>query len=112
MTLQIKGQSTIETTIIFMIVVGAFLTMYLYFKGAIQGNWRSNADTFSARQYDGNDSSSSDSGVVYKNSVLGISTDGDAVPDVTYSNFMANPTDPSNLEQTVKNVTGWGVYSK
>lgn len=46
-----KGMSVVEYCVLFALVVAAWLAMNGYFKRAIEGNWRSNADSFSEGQY-------------------------------------------------------------
>jgi len=48
--METKGQTTLEGVVLLTLVVLAFLTMYNYFKEAIQGNLKSNLDSFSDEQ--------------------------------------------------------------
>jgi hypothetical protein len=47
-----KAQSTIEACVVVIIVTAACLAMQGYLKRTIQGNWKSNADSFSDGQYE------------------------------------------------------------
>jgi len=47
-----KAQSVLETVLLISLVTLAWLAMYGYFKSALQGNWKTNIDTFSDEQYD------------------------------------------------------------
>jgi hypothetical protein len=46
-----RGQSTVEYTILIIIVCGAFLAMNQYLKRGVQGRWKSTLDDF-GDQYD------------------------------------------------------------
>jgi len=96
-----RGQSTLEVTILTCIVVGAFLSMYLYLKMSVQGNWKSNADSFSDKQFSGNfekvsNPGVSDSGVYYQSTNMGLDVDGDREADVRASNLNKYVADPKN----------------
>ena len=47
-----KAQSILEMVLLPSLVVLAWLAMYGYFKSALQGNWKTNIDTFSDEEYD------------------------------------------------------------
>lgn len=47
-----RGQSTMEVTVLIIIVAAAFIAMQGYLGSSIQGNWKSNASAFSDEQYD------------------------------------------------------------
>lgn len=49
-----RGQTTLETAVLFIIVIAAFVAMFGYLKRSIQGDWRNKADSFSEGQYDPN----------------------------------------------------------
>lgn len=109
-----------ETVMLLMIVVSAFLAMFLYFKGALQGNYKTNADAFSPKQYGGREIESNEksingpvdtngAGITYTNTVLGVSLNGDKIPEVTYDKLQNFPKDG---ETPIKQVDHWGTYSK
>jgi Flp pilus assembly pilin Flp len=52
------GQTIIEYAILIFVAVAAMMAMTVYVKRAIQGNWRTNADSLSA-QYDAKHTTSS-----------------------------------------------------
>ena len=47
-----KGQSTIELTVLLIIVMGALLAGQVYFKRGIQGRWKTAVDELSEELYD------------------------------------------------------------
>ena len=47
-----SGQSTIEFTVLLMIVIGALLAGQVYFKRGVQGRWKSAVDELSVELYD------------------------------------------------------------
>jgi hypothetical protein len=51
MTFSRKGQSMLEYTILFIIIVAALMTMQLYMKRGLQGRWKSTTDDL-GEQYD------------------------------------------------------------
>lgn len=68
-----RAQSTIEFTVLVMVIIGAALLISIYFKRSIQGRWRSAVDEL-GEQYDPR---FTDSNVTYRlmaNSVVEIST--------------------------------------
>lgn len=76
---QKRGQSTIEFTVLAIIVIGALLAAQVYFKRSIQGRWKTAADELTDELYD---PYLTDSNVVYRtasNSVVEVTTleDGD-----------------------------------
>ena len=46
-----KGQSTLEFSVLFIIIVAAMITMSVYFKRSIQGRWKDSIDGL-GDQYD------------------------------------------------------------
>jgi uncharacterized protein (UPF0333 family) len=46
-----KGQSTLEFTILIIIIIGALLSIQVYIKRAVQGSLKSAADDISAEQF-------------------------------------------------------------
>jgi len=47
-----KAQITLEAAVLIIIIAAAFLAMQGYFRRAVQGHWKSSADSFSDEQYD------------------------------------------------------------
>ena len=47
-----RGQATLESSLIFILVAAAFLAMYGFLHGAISGQWKTNADSFSDERYE------------------------------------------------------------
>ena len=73
-----NAQTTIEFTVLAMVVIGALLTAQVYFKRSIQGRWKTAVDELSEELYD---PYLTDSNVVYRlaaNSVVEITTLDDA----------------------------------
>ena len=64
-----KGQSTLEYTILLIIVMGAFLGVSNYFKRGVQGRWKSAVDDF-GDQYDPRATNSWIRHVISSNSVM------------------------------------------
>ncbi len=46
-----KAQSTLEYTVLVVIIIAVFITMQMYFKRGFQGRWKSTVDDF-GEQYD------------------------------------------------------------
>ena len=104
-----RAQTTMETAMLLMIVVSAFLAMFLYFKGSLQGNYKTNTDAFSPKQYGGGLNDSDSAPITYTNTVLGVSLNGDKIPEVSYNKLQSFPKDG---EKPIKQVDSWGTYSK
>ena len=49
-----KAQTTLEVVVLTCVVVAAFLAMFLYLKASVKGNWKTNTDSFSDKQFSGN----------------------------------------------------------
>lgn len=95
-----KGFSTLEASFLMILCVAAGLAMFVYLKGAIQGNWKTNADSFSDEQYE-----------------AGVST-GTTAPALVFkgSKIVAKLKDGSDQPvysvgaSGTKQVPGWGTY--
>jgi len=72
------AQSTIEFTVLVMVIIGAVLLISIYFKRSIQGRWRAAVDEL-GEQYDPRFTDSNVTYRVMSNSVVEIATviDGD-----------------------------------
>ena len=62
-----KGQSTVEYVILFIVLMGALLTMQSYIKRGLQGRWKESMDDF-GDQYDPKFANASVIHTVYSNS--------------------------------------------
>lgn len=104
-----KGQTTLEITVLLILTVAAFLAMFGYFKGSLQGNWKTNADSFSNEQIDDFSAKQSkvyDSGVIFSGSSVGFDFNNDHLPDTNLGNI----TTPATKNNQIKQVQGWGTY--
>ena len=63
-----KGQSTLEYTVLLIIVMGAFLGVSNYFKRGVQGRWKAAVDDF-GDQYDPRTTNSRIQHVISSNSL-------------------------------------------
>ena len=66
-----NAQVTLEACVLIIIVVAATLTMQRFFRRAIAGNWKNNADSVSEEQYEESVSNESAPAIVVSNSRLG-----------------------------------------
>lgn len=90
-----KGQSLMEYTILFIIVLGSFVAMSSYLKRGIQGRWKESVDSF-GEQYDPSNMVSNVRYSLDANTVTLISTQNDAV----MGGFWTNRVDLSNSVET------------
>ncbi len=88
-----KGQSTLEYTILLIIVMGAFLGVSNYFKRGVQGRWKSAVDDF-GDQYDPRATNSWIRHVISSNSVTTV------VAVDMVNGFWTFRTDNSNTLET------------
>jgi len=77
-----KAIITLETTVLLAICAIALLSMTVYFKRSLQGNWRTNIDSFSAEQF-GNEGYTGEISVL--SSLLGVDVGIDSSIEQTYS---------------------------
>lgn len=97
-----KAQVTLEACLLIILVVAAGLAMQGYLKRAIQGNWKTNADSFSDEQFE-----------------KGVSGEGDPNPALEFKSpkIKAESADDSVNENFdladisgIKHISGWGTY--
>ena len=100
-----KGQSTLEYTILLIIVMGAFLGVSNYFKRGVQGRWKSAVDDF-GDQYDPRTTNSSIRHLISSNSVTTV------IAINMINGFWTFRTDASNtLETKTGSSTVGGYYN-
>jgi len=83
-----KGQTILEYTIIFIIILGVLIAMKDYIKRGIQGRWRSAADDF-GDQYDPR----------FVNSIINQSSQANTISTIT----VVNQTGPGGVPGLVTN---------
>jgi hypothetical protein len=66
-----RGMLSLEVCILLALVTAGLLAMEIYFRQALQGNWRLNADSFSDEQYNWPDDEEIDPGVSREYSLSG-----------------------------------------
>jgi Flp pilus assembly pilin Flp len=95
------SQVYLETGVFIAIVAAAFIAMAGYLKGAIQGGWKSNADSISVEQYE-EEQSIENLAIKIKN------------PKMTVTKTDGTPLRRFNLTNTsgIQEVSGWGVYDE
>ena len=101
-----KGQTTLEATILIALATAAFLAMFGYFKGSVQGNWRSNSDSFSPDQYDPARSVPVDTGLTVSSTLVTAKINDEAVQQ--FRGFGS----PATEENQINTIAQWGVYRK
>jgi len=101
-----KGQVTLESSMVIIILVAALLAMFGYFRTSIQGNWKTNSDTFSPGQYEKGKSSSMDSGITFSNARIRADIGRDNVVDDTIGGLNTAPSSGYDIKQ----INGWGRY--
>ncbi|MCX5714891.1 MAG: hypothetical protein NT033_08880, partial [Candidatus Omnitrophica bacterium] len=57
-----RGMITLEACVLTVLVALSLLASEKYFRGALQGNWRGNTDSFSDEQYNPSDDEELDTG--------------------------------------------------
>ena len=121
-----KAQVTMEASLIFAVIVAALLSMRVYFTRAIQGNWRSNTDSFSDEQYrpaddpifsqhDGNATSETVSQLKFKGSKMIVKTaPGDGQVEVGRLNTASETWDSgiSDSGSGILRANEWGTYNR
>lgn len=99
-----KAQITLEACLLIILFVAAGLAMYGYFKKAIQGNWRTNTDSFSDEQYDSNLTQEQVSEIKFIGSNITAKDITDDIEGETLGVF--NVASDSGIKQ----ISGWGTY--
>lgn len=95
-----KGLITLEACLIVILCVAAGLAMYGYLKRAIQGNWKTNIDSFSDDQYDKDrstlsyDKQQGGPALVFSNSHIRAEIDGVGTKDYTVSSMADKKINP------------------
>lgn len=98
-----KGQSTLETAVLIMIVIGALLSIQVYIKRGVQGRLRSAADDI------GDQYSAGNTNVRKTVTVTSNTTESNDQGEVS-SRLRAEETTVTNRTQNIVNLTGefWG----
>lgn len=111
-----RGQITLETVVLIIVVVAAFLAMHGYLRRAAQGQWRTNADSFSDEQYDAE--RSRESADASKLSFIGSNIKAEAKIEETESehrpfsgNYPVADRDMPQAERGIIAIEGWGYTS-
>ncbi len=100
-----KGQSTIEYTVLIMVIIGAFIAMSNYMKRGISGRWRSTVDDL-GDQYDPRVSNT----IINYSRVANEEMQIVAVNDTTLNGVWTNRVDRSDALETKTGDTIIGGY--
>lgn len=98
-----KGQSTLEYTILLIIVMGAFLGVRSYFKRGVQGRWKTAVDDF-GDQYDPRTTNSRIRHVITSNAITTVVTIN------AINGLWTFRTDASNTLETKTGSSTVGAY--
>jgi len=98
-----KAQVTLETVFLLIVFVAGFLAMYGYLRKAIQGNWKTNMDSFSGGgQYEEGVSSEKDFGLQFISPKIKV--------DIGVDNI--NEAEIPTTQSGYLEIPNWGVYKK
>ena len=97
-----KAQVTLEVCLLIILVVAGFLVMQGYLKRAIQGNWKTNTDSFSDEQFE--------KGVSYEQSANpALEFRSPRLKAESADNTVNQDFDLANISG-IKPISGWGTY--
>jgi hypothetical protein len=104
-----KAQVTLEACVLAVLVVAGFLAMQAYFRTAIQGNWRSNADSFSDEQYEAGASTETSNNSVGNIPAIAVKKTS-LIADVKVGGKKSARYDFSKLNKKIIRFEKWGTY--
>ncbi len=105
-----NAQVTLEAAAVIALVAVAFIAMTGFFKGAVQGNWKTNADSFSEGQYNPDDPGQSNavSSVTFKSPMLKIKIGTVEFGEFSEGEQILNPVNCGDSDGGGKKLGGWG----
>lgn len=95
-----RAMIALETVVFLTVVVLAFVAMFGYLRGALQGSWKKNVDTISDGQFEQGASTETDSDIITIKSPKIKAQVGASTTDIDVATYPAG---------TIR-IGGWGTY--
>jgi hypothetical protein len=111
-----RAMTSLEACLLLILLASALMCTYKYFRGALQGNWKNNIDSFAEGQYDPRNSRDNRSDYIYISPRIHADMGAYGSRDIAFNNPASGTECPADTfgKPSVTGclkLTNWGTYS-